>query len=229
MNFNQIIFKIKTIYHTDGMGLVFQKGIKRILTVSFQRNSAIWFQRNLFEEINIPDSEFPVKVNLLTGDETLDWIKTLNKEWMFDIREINLGVNQGHYFGNAKWNNETVGYIKVGFNKVYVLDYEKVIKFPPRLAFIYDTFVLPNYRGKGIASQLISESLCFLKEKGFKGVLCHIPPWNESSISAYTRNGFKEIKEINYFRILGIRLFSSNINKMLGTLRFESCKIGWFS
>ena len=105
---------------------------------------------------------------------------------------------------NFTINGKKVGCIKIGFKNVYISDYDKIIKLPNKMAFIYDTYVLEDQRKKGVAKYLITHAIKFLKAHKYTKVRCHIPPWNKASISAYEKIGFRKISYIRYFKIFGI-------------------------
>ena len=148
--------------------------------------------------------------NFLDFNQTFNWIKLQNKPWMLNDVEKEVAVREGHYWGNVKYNGIIIGYIKCGFNNVYINDYKKTVTFSRNVGFIYDTFILTEFRGRRVASYLINETCTFLKKNGFSKVICHIPSWNIASIKAYSRAGLKRTKKIRYLKILGFKILTSN-------------------
>ena len=128
---------------------------------------------------------------------------TFDKE-LYSPQEIVTALEYNHCWPSVRTNGKIIGCIKIGFRNVYIVDYNRVIELPERMAFIYDTYVLQEGRGKGVAKYLITESIKFLKTQGYTRVRCHIPPWNKASINAYEKVGFRKVSHIRYFRIFGI-------------------------
>jgi len=108
----------------------------------------------------------------------------------------------------VKSGGEIVAYLKVGFGRVYVLDFGRVFDFPPGTAFIYDTYVTPELRGRNIAPFLIDRTSEFMKERGYSEIYCHIRVKNQASINAYRKCGFEQLRIISSFTVLGFN-FSS--------------------
>ena len=119
------------------------------------------------------------------------------------------------YFPHIKYNGDIIGCIKIGFKNVYIKDYKKIIEFPPKIAFIYDTYIVPEFRGLNLASFMINEVSCFLRNKEYRAVLCHIPHWNTPSIKAYSKVGFKRLKSIRWIKILGFDFLTTNPSTLL--------------
>ena len=55
------------------------------------------------------------------------------------------------------------------------------------MAFIYDTFVTEQLRGKSIAPFIINEVMKSLTQKGVRFIACHIIPANQASQKTYRK------------------------------------------
>jgi len=211
------VAKVLNIYKEEGWLVVVGRGLKKIVCLLFETNSAFWFERDL--SLSLPEitPKIPVEINLFSKDETLDWLRNSGEPWMFKQRELDIGLVENHHFPNIKYQNKVIGYAKVGQGRVYIQDYKKALNLHKNTAFIYDTYVSPEYRGLKIAPFLITEIMKFLKSNGARRVGCHIPTWNAVSINAYTKVGFKKTKYIRYFKIFGLKFLSSNPQKLVET------------
>jgi len=210
-----ICLKAKTIYRNDGILPLIGRIIKKSFFLLFEMNRAGWFERGLSTPVNRYDPRVLLKADLSSKDETLQWIENQSIPWANNPREDAVGLEQGHYFPNVKYQGKIVGYMKIGYGKVYIQDFKKDILPGEGVAFVYDSYVLPNYRGLGIAPFLMTGVMVFLKKNGFKKVMCHIPPWNHASISFFTKCGFKKTKSIAYFKIFGMKIFTTNPETLL--------------
>lgn len=85
----------------------------------------------------------------------------------------------------AEENNKAVGYIAASPKK-FEYRMSKYIE-------IENMGVSPDYRAKGIGSQLIDECLKIAKERGFQKVYVNSYFDNDKAIKFYERNGFKKI------------------------------------
>lgn len=183
---------------------------KSFLSSIFVTNCAIWFKKDLSKELKKSESSLPIEFEWDSTDRTIEWLKNQQISWLVHPKETTTALEYNHYWPSAILDGEIIGCIKVGFKNVYISDYGKLVRFPEKMAFIYDTYVLEKYRCKGVAKFLISQVAIHLKSEGFTSLGCHIPAWNKSSIKAFEKNGFKKVKYIRNFMIFGIPIRISN-------------------
>ena len=186
--------------------------IKKILRFTFTTNSAIWFEKDLTEELADYQAKIPVEFDITSISQTIEWLKSQEQSWLVHPKEIATAFEYNHFWPSVRTNEQIIGCMKIGFGNVYIADYDKVIEFPERMAFIYDIYILQEQRGKGVATYLKSQALKFLKAQGFNKVGSHVPPWNKAMISINEKMGYKKVSYIRYFRIFGIsiRIISHN-------------------
>ena len=214
MSKNRRIEQVKKKYTTGGVKGLSKSAMKKIISFIVASNYATWFRRDLNQPIVDQIPKMSIRVQFEKREETLKWIKSFNKTWMYDKKENEMAIAENHAIAGIYHKRKIIGYIKIGHKKVYIQDFQKVITFRSGKAFIYDTFVLPEYRGLGVASYLITESMKYIKNKGFNQLLCHIPVWNTASIKAYKKVGFEAVKDIRFVKILGLSLFTSRPEKI---------------
>jgi len=207
---SEIVQKIKRIYFEKGFYSLLFHIIKKTIQIFGDTNSAIWYIKELNDKFYKINPKINVEVNLNSFENTVMWLKECTDKWVYNENEVEIAKKENHYFPSVIYKGRIIGCLKVGFNNVYIQDYQKVIKFPKNTAFIYDTYVLPEFRGLSIAPFLINEVCKLLKHKGYKKIMCHIPSRNTSSKRAYLKVGFKPVKCIRWIRILNFHFFSTN-------------------
>ncbi len=152
-----------------------------------------------------------IDINFLVENKSrlINWLREHNARfpWMYKEKEIQLAETDKHIYATILHHRDVIGYIKVGINNVYIHDFDKIVCFPKDAAFIYDTFVLPEYRGKNIAFYAISRTIDFLREAGFKKLWCHIEKWNTASLKTFQKAGFTPKGTIRFSMILGMPIF----------------------
>ena len=198
------------IYKEKGVIELFNRILKKTRQFIFETNSATWYMRDLSSGDVEIKSAIPLTINFTDFNETLNWIKNQKLSWMLDGREEEVAIQERHYWGNAKYNGKIIGYIKVGFGKVFINDYKKSIKFPQDVAFLYDMYVSPEFRNKKVTSYLLNEASIFSKNIGFKKILGYVPDWNIPSMKGVRKAGLKGVKKIRYIKILGIKILAAN-------------------
>lgn len=217
MSIRHYVVRSREILLCEGVGGYLKRVFSRCKEGLYGTNEAFWFCRDISEPIQGVPKELEPGFEVCVDKRMVSWLRERHKEfgWLYIPEEIDLKQKEGHIYLAATFQKEIVGYIKIGVNRVYVLDYEQVLGVPKQTAMIYDTFVLPAYRRRGLSSHLINESIERLRTKGYRNLWCHIPPWNEASIGTYSRAGFQRVARIRFMRILRWRFYSCNVGKMI--------------
>lgn len=201
----------------EGIRSYLRKIVSKCRELAYSSNEAFWFCRSISRPMKSTQREMDRGLEIGPDERIVSWLRDHHAEfgWLYIPQEIRLKEEEEHIYLVATYHKEIIGYIKIAVNEVYILDYEKTLRLPARTAMIYDTFVLPKHRRKGVGSALISESLKQLSLRGYEVVWCHIPPWNTASIRAYSNVGFKKVARIRFVKILGRKVWSRNVRKMV--------------
>lgn len=85
---------------------------------------------------------------------------------------------------------------------------EKFCKFviPPDAAWHYDVMILPEYRRRGLFSALMQQAFEYVCREGRTRVCGFTSRYNQGSVKAHTRIGFRLTKKITALNLLGLRL-----------------------
>lgn len=202
-----IAFRISEIYKEEGLGGLCLRALRKASRLVFDTNSAIWFEKDLSQNLPEQNITIPLDINLSAPQETISWIKNQGERWMYNPQEIKIGLQENHYFANAKYNGNIIGYCRIGIGKAYIADYKKAITLEPGTAFICDTYVIPEFRSRGIATFLKVKLMQELRRQGFKKIRNHVPAWNISSLKVSEKLGFKKVFYARHIRILGFLKF----------------------
>jgi len=207
-------------YYYKGLRILRRQGLiafvsailRKLKHVIFISNSADWYVRDISAPLPDIVPRLNAQVIFDSRNELIEWLREhhLSFSWMYSPLEIKTALSDGHIFPHLKHNGEIVGYVKLGFKRVYILDYGKIIEFPPKQCFIYDTFIMPDSRGKELAPFLVRETIKWLKGQGFERIWCHIPSWNISSCRAFEKLGFQKVGNVRYLKLLGIEFFTKD-------------------
>jgi len=207
---------IKTIKQ-EGILCFINKASKKVKEYTFMTNNAFWLCRNLKQPI--PEIELQKKFHVCfdSDKKTVAWLKEHHGKygWMYLPKEIEVKEKEKHFFPTVRNDNKIIGYLKVGFNKVYIMDYDDVLPLPKKVALIYDTFVLAEYRRFGIASSLLTKTMDMLRKSGYEYLWCHIPPWNKASFKLYAKMGFNKVSYVRFIRLLRWKFFTRNPTKII--------------
>ena len=212
-----LVGKCLTAVRRDGFGPFCRKVAGRLERDLLVTNAADWYRADLCERPAAAAGSAEATFRLDATEEVIAWLTELSGAfgWAYVQEEVDAARTWGHLFGLLRVEGQRAGYIKVGLSQAYVTDFERCIAVPHGSAYIYDTFVHPEHRGRSLAQLMIAQALEGLRGREIRWAWCHIPPWNVASIKSFTKNGFKRIKRIRYLRLLGWPLYSCQPGKLL--------------
>jgi len=81
------------------------------------------------------------------------------------------------------------------------------VMFPAQCAYLYRTFVKPEYRSKGHYMKLMIENIRYLKQSGYTTAFCLVYKDNRQALSNLEKINFVIYAHSIYVKLLGIRLF----------------------
>ncbi|MCG8430133.1 MAG: GNAT family N-acetyltransferase [Candidatus Omnitrophica bacterium] len=193
---------IRSVYRRHGAGGVLFKGLTAGARRIFFTNSAWWFSRQIDKSLAVPEDDPRVSVVCDRPAETIAWLKACSEDFAYNEREMAVALEEKHILSHIRLDKKIIGYLKVGIGALYLSDYKRAIDLSPGEAMIYDTYIAPAYRGKRLAHRLISATLVYMREKGYREVVCHIPPGNAASLAAYRAAGFRRRVFVRHIHLL---------------------------
>lgn len=206
-----IQIKVQRTLRRAGILSLIKKLGKKIKHLTFRTTCSIWFCKSLNEFVDFTAKQPDIDIDFLKEDKSklINWLREYNARfsWMYKEKEIQLAETDKHIYVDIMNHGNIIGYIKVGINNVYIHDFDKIVCFPKDSAFVYDTFILPEYRGKNIALYALLETIRFLNEKGFQRLWCHIEKWNTASLKTFQKAGFMPKGTIRFSKVFGLPIF----------------------
>jgi RimJ/RimL family protein N-acetyltransferase len=190
-----LIDRARDLARKQGARALLQELRLRLLYVT----SATWYERDLAEPIDAPFCPLEARIVLDLPARTLQRVapEDLHPEL------LRTAAAHDHLLAHATLNGAIGGYVLAAVGEVYVGDYRRCLTLPAGTAFIYDSLVAPELRGRRLLGQILAASMRRLHERGVERVFCHIPDWNLSSRRAYTALGFKPVGRVTFAQIGG--------------------------
>lgn len=93
----------------------------------------------------------------------------------------------------------------VSFENEYENDCRMEIKLHEGEGYIFDSYTVPEYRGSGFQTALISKRLAYLKDQGFRRAVAFVWDDNIPSLKACRSVSFEKGKTVTLVTLLGLR------------------------
>jgi GNAT superfamily N-acetyltransferase len=183
----------------------------------YYRHGSIWFERILDDRVQLIPPRFNGRMDFEHPERVLTWIKERNVLGTNDPVEIAHMQERGHLFAGILDGDELIGHVKIGWGRIYVLDFGTELDFSPEDCVIIDIYVAPEKRGLGAGPFLISAVSLEMKRRGFRRRIMHVRSNNEPMLRATARAGDREIGRVDFRSILGRKQFHPHPMMFLGT------------
>ena len=192
----EVIGRAREVAQERGTRALLREARVRVLYVT----SATWYERDLAQPIDAPPGPLGARVVLDLPARTLQRVprEDLHPEL------LRTAAAYDHLLAHATVDGTVAGYVLAGVGQVYVADYRRCLTLPADTAFIYDSFVSRELRGRRLLGQMVAASMRRLHERGIERIFCHIPDWNVASRRAYLRLGFKPVGRVTFAQIGGV-------------------------
>jgi len=161
---------------------------------------AFLWKRRLWDEIPKIEIKIPVEIKLASiGD--FERYPLLKDEALKRLSEGDLGFI-------AVWNGMIAGYLWASFKrKVYIQEFEREISLKIGEVYLYDGFVLPDFRRKGLFKKLLEETLHYFKSLNVKKANAYALTSNKAPQKAFRALGFRTVRLVKFVKILRFKKF----------------------
>ncbi len=206
--------KVSLELKRNGISGVLRKGWHKMCRFLFYSSCSSWYELKLDDSLPKCNARLDFQTEFLKQDksELIRWLKYYSDRfpWIYCQKEMEFATANEHTFFVMRQNKKIIGYVKIGIGPTYIHDFDSHVVFEPQTAFVYDTFILPDYRGMHLTVFALGKVAGHFREHGFKRILCHIEKWNTPSVKAFTQAGFKGIGSIRYIRVANISFYLYN-------------------
>ena len=195
-----------------------REGFRRLVAAVFRklydRHRSIWFDRPL-DDIKLIEPRFAGRLDFDNPKKVIDWIDSRKITGTNDPVEIEKMKERDHLFVGIMNGDEIIGYIKIGWDLVYVLDFRLDLQMPQGEYFIVDIYIDPKSRGLGAGPFIVSACALEMKRRGFSGSIMHVRTDKTPMLKSAARSGYREIGRVDFRSILGKKVFRPHPNNLL--------------
>jgi GNAT superfamily N-acetyltransferase len=171
----------------------------------YDHHRAVWMVRPLDEALHSSHMEFDAHLVVDDSDRVLEFVRRLEEPGTFDPGEIRSIRERGHLVVGLRAGDEWIGFSKLGWDLVYVLDYRIDLQLPPGAFFVMDSYVRPEWRGRGAGRFLLSATSFAMRDRGFTTRISHIRLDNARMRALGSPFGYREIGIVDFRSFLGTR------------------------
>ncbi|WP_139490563.1 GNAT family N-acetyltransferase [Brevibacillus dissolubilis] len=146
-----------------------------------------------------------ITIQRATDTEIRDIIQNHSAQAMFEggdgtfrptqerVEQLNkTTLEKGAFYLLAKDGEQLAGWVMVGSNKDFFSE--------EMIGFIYELYVFPEYRGKGIAKELMTEGISALREEGYEEIRLNVFAGNQGAKRLYESLGFLDRQTVMSLR-----------------------------
>jgi len=143
----------------------------------------------MIERVNAEETTYILSNAVLSANEGIQNHGTISGEKV--IQMMTGLIEKGAYYLVYKENDSIAGWILVGTNTDYFTEKE--------IGFIYDVYVLSEFRGKGISKKLVQAGIEELKRNGYEEVRLNVFSTNFAQ-EIYEKIGFTPLQTVMVYK-----------------------------
>ena len=147
-----------------------------------------------------------IELRFLDRHERRDWIcqQTSDADW----DQYRTAITSEHDLLLASRKGETIGWAWIGYDRVHLAPLGREIVLPEQSVYLYDCWVRPEERGRGLGKALIAARRQRAQERNAKTVLTHVVEGNGASRQALESNGLALVGRTAFLRLPLVRLWT---------------------
>jgi len=154
---------------------------------------------------NIYDhSEYEMFLKHDVQKEVSSYTVKLRNSTIYDAKEI---AFQNSIYFDIEYNGEEFPMTEEDASFIYIAEVNNKVVGKVHLEIsncvggIFGLGVLPEYRSKGYARQILNISINKLKEKGTKEIMLQVSVTNKNALNLYKSCGFEETSTMDYYKL----------------------------
>jgi ribosomal protein S18 acetylase RimI-like enzyme len=125
-----------------------------------------------------------------------------------DWRQFQVAIEHDHDLVLARRGDVVVGWAWLGYERVYLAPLGSEIRLAEGCAYLYDAYVKPEERGRGLGHGLVAARCRRADERGIGRLLSHVLVGNEASLRTLRSHGFATIGRTAFLRALALRMWT---------------------
>jgi ribosomal protein S18 acetylase RimI-like enzyme len=147
-----------------------------------------------------------IQMRFLDRHERRDWIcdHAPDKDWP----QFRAALKHEHDLLVASEGDSTVGWAWIGYERVFLPPLGREIRLADGTAYLYEAYVRPAARGRGIGRMLVGARCLRATEHGCERSLTHVVDGNLASLRALQAHGFETRGRTLFVKALGLTMWT---------------------
>ena len=183
------------------------EGMGGIINRIYSHHRAVYFEMLLDKEIDPPQIGLDLRLDFNRTDEVVAWMKAQPVPGTWSPIELARIEERQQLIGGLYRGQELLGYTKLGWSTVYIMDYQCDLTLPERDCMVLDTYIAPKMRGSGLGSFLVTESSREMQRRGFTRRLSFVRADNAPMLRIAEKTGYRRLGQVDFFIILRRKYF----------------------
>jgi len=125
-----------------------------------------------------------------------------------DWSQYRVALEHDHDLILALVNGKTAGWAWIGYDRVYLPPLGRDIHLAPGTGYLYDAYVRPELRRRGIGSALVGARCERADGRGLERLLSHVLVGNEPSLHSLRVHGFETVGRTVFLRALALKMWT---------------------
>lgn len=136
------------------------------------------------------------------------------RDWMVqrgegaDWAQYRVALQHEHDLVLARRGDQVLGWAWLGYERVYLPPLGRDIRLAEGTGYLYDAYVRPAERGRGIGHGLVGARCVRADARGIDRLVSHVLVGNAASLRALQTHGFEVVGRTFFVRALALRLWS---------------------
>jgi GNAT superfamily N-acetyltransferase len=203
--------------HPRGFAAEARRALRAYGRKLYDRHRSRWFAMALDSTLEVPAPRFDAHLVVDAPARVLDFIRRLDIPGSCDPVEIRTMHERGQLLVGVEDRGTLVGFVKIGWGTVYVLDYRLDLVLPPSDCFVLETYLVPERRGLGAGPWLIRGTNLEMRQRGFARRIAHVRPDNIPMLRNATRVGYRPLGDIDFISVCGRKLLRPHPARLLAS------------
>ena len=146
-----------------------------------------------------------IELRFLDRHERRDWVchRTSDADW----NQYRTAITHDHDLVIASRKGKTLGWAWLGYERVHLAPLERAIVLPAQSVYLYDCWVRPEERRRGLGKALVAARRQRAVERSASTLLTHVVEGNQASRAALESNTFSVVGRTGFLRLPLLRLW----------------------